>query len=424
MNNTAIIAKLINVRKHINADRLQCATVFGDQIITGLDSKEGDVGIYFDSNLCLSAEFLKANNLYRHKEKNADITKSGMFDDNGRVKCVTLRGEKSYGFWIPLSSLDFIGKLTSPLSEGYEFNEIAKIPICKKYVIQRTPGAPGSKNRKERKVKVSRIIDGQFKFHDDTDQLAKNIHHINPDDFIVLSWKMHGTSAITSKCLVNRKLSLIERALKYCHVKIRDTEYDSIYASRRVVKNEFESEKQHFYSEDLWTRVGKDQFGDNLIHGESIYYEIVGYTKDGGMIQGPFDYGCEKGEYKIYVYRITQTNDQGKVIELQWNQLKQRCSVLGVLTVPEIYYGPAKRVNSKIRSINVETWRTHFLQYLKDTYVYDQDSKFCKTKLPEEGIVLRKEGYQIEAYKLKNFRFLHFESDQKDKGTEDIEEQN
>lgn len=423
MNNTAIIAKLTNVRPHSNADRLQCATVFGDQIIVDLKAKEGDIGIYFDSNLCLSDIFLKSNNLYRHKEKNIDPNEGGMFEDNGRVKCVQLRGEKSYGFWIPLDSLSFVAtnQQISNLEEGFEFNDLNNVPICKKYVIQRTPGAPGSRNRKERKARVSRLVEGQFRFHEDTDQLAKNIHKIKPEDMIVLSWKMHGTSAISSKCLTNRKLNWIEKTLKWFGINLNTTIYDMIYASRKVVKNEFESSKQHFYSEDLWSRVGKEKFGDNLNHGETIYYEIVGYTGDGGMIQGPFDYSCNPGEYKIYVYRITQTNDQGKVIELQWNQVKERCKMLGVDTVPEIYYGYAK----DLISLDTENhWQENFLQYLRDTYVYDQDSIFCINKLPEEGIVLRKEGYQIEAYKLKNFKFLNFESTQKDKGTEDIEEQN
>ena len=421
MNNTAIIAKLTNVRPHSNADRLQCATIFGDQIIVDLKAREGDIGIYFDSNLCLSDEFLKNNNLYRHKEKNINPEEGGMFEDNGRVKCVRLRGEKSYGFWIPLTSLNFIGKLASPLSEGYEFNEIAKVPICKKYVVQRTPGAPGSRNRKEKKARVSRLVEGQFRFHEDTDQLAKNIHRIQPNDMIVLSWKMHGTSAITSKCLVNRELNWFERILLKFKIKINTTVYDDVYASRRVVKNEFESSKQHYYSEDLWSRVSKEQFGECLNEGETIYYEIVGYTGDGGMIQGPFDYKCKPGEYKVYVYRITQTNTQGRVIELQWNQVKERCKILNVETVPEIYYGYAKHLITLDESNH---WQENFLQYLRDNYVHDQDSIFCDGKLPEEGIVLRKEGYEIEAYKLKNFRFLNFESDQKDKGTEDIEEQN
>lgn len=424
MNNTAIIAKLTNVRPHSNADRLQCATIFGDQIIVGLDVKEGDIGIYFDSNLCLSDEFLKNNNLYKHKEKNIDPTQCGMFEDNGKVKCLKLRGEKSYGFWIPLKSLSFAhGKQPwSILEEGFEFNTFNDIPICKKYVVQRTPGAPGSKKLKQKKARVSRIIDGQFKFHEDTDQLAKNIHQIHPDDVIVLSWKMHGTSAIASNCLTKRDLNWYEKLLIKFKVQIQTTKYDSIYASRRVIKNEFESSKQHYYSEDLWTKVGQEKFGKNLYEGETIYYEIVGYTSDGGMIQKPFDYFCEPGTYKIYVYRITQTNVSGKVIELSWPQLQHRCNVLNVDTVPLIYYGQAKYL---FPDINIaQHWNVDFLDRLRNTYVYDQDSKFCKTILPEEGIVLRKEGYEIEAYKLKNFRFLNFESDQKDKGTEDIEDQN
>jgi hypothetical protein len=323
MNNTAIITRLKNVRAHQNADRLKCATVLGDQIIVDLKAQEGDLGVYFDSNLCLSDEFLKNNNLYKHTEKNKDSSQSGMFEDNGRVKCINLRGEKSYGFWMPIDCLSFTKgpKDWKKLEEGFEFNEFKGIPICKKYIIPaNTPGAPGSRNRQGKKPRVSRIVEGQFKFHDETDQLTKNIHRINPEDLIVISWKMHGTSAIASNCLVNRKLNILERGLKLLGVKIHSTKYDMIYASRRVVKKEFDLSKQHFYDEDLWTRVGKERFEGMLHHGETIYYEIVGFTETGSFIQKPFDYGCLQGEHKIYVYRITRTNDEGKVIELQWNQ--------------------------------------------------------------------------------------------------------
>lgn len=422
MNNTAIIAYLKNVRKHTNADKLQCATVAGDQVIVDLQSKENDLGIYFDSNLQLSPEFLSNNNLYRHSEKNLNPEKNGFFEDNGRVRCITLRGEKSYGFWLPLNSLQFTNGNINLLEEGYEFNDFNGIHICNKYVVQVRASGPSNTQRKH-KIKKSRILEGQFNFHEDTDQLPRNIHRIHQEDLISLSWKMHGTSAIVSRCLVKNKLNLFLKFLQHLGVPIKDTQYDYIYASRRVIKNEFEKDKQHFYDEDLWTRVGKEQFQNNLYAGETVYYEIVGYTNSGAYIQKSFDYNCNPSQYKIFVYRITYTNVDGKVIELQWNQLKQRCEMLGVETVPEIYYGYAKDLPITIID-TTKSWQENFLNHLKSTYTYDQNSQFCKNNVPEEGIVLRRDGLTIEAFKLKNFRFLQHESTLKDDDVVDIEDQN
>ena len=62
--NNAIITRLCNVRKHSNADRLKLATVLGAQVIVGLEAQEGDLVVYFDSNLRLSHDYLYNNNFY------------------------------------------------------------------------------------------------------------------------------------------------------------------------------------------------------------------------------------------------------------------------------------------------------------------------------------------------------------------------
>ena len=49
----------------------------------------------------------------------------------------------------------------------------------------------------------------------------------------------------------------------------------------------------------------------------------------------------------------------------------------------------------------------------------------CNNKVPEEGIVVRKESlFSCDSYKLKSFRFLEFETKQLDKGESDIESEN
>ena len=85
--------------------------------------------------------------------------------------------------------------------------------------------------------------------HVDTENLRKNAANIKPEDYISVSYKVHGTSSIFSRVLVKRKLNLIEKIVKYFGVIVKETEYDLLYSSRKVVKNEFETkDKCGFYS--------------------------------------------------------------------------------------------------------------------------------------------------------------------------------
>ena len=267
-------------------------------------------------------------------------------------------------------------------------------------------------------------MDGQFHFHFDTSQLGKNIHRISPDSLISVTWKMHGTSSIVSNCLVKKNLKWYEKLIKFIGVDIVDTEYDYVYSSRKVVKNDAMKEYDHFYGEDLWTHAG-EQFKGMLHKGETAYFEICGFTPSGKAIQGKYDYGCSTNQYKIYIYRITQTNIGGVITELPWHQVSHRSKELGQETVPEIYYGKANGLVSVLVPWDEEpeeAWRKLFFEWLKNNYVYDQDSQFCKNKIPEEGIVIRVElGDGIENFKLKSFAFLGWESKQLDFGEADME---
>lgn len=188
--NNAIIAKLQNVRKHSNADRLMLATVLGTQVIVGTDAKEGDLVVYFDSNLRLSDAYLKANNLYSNPEMNSDSTKKGYFGKNGKVKAQKLRGELSNGFVASLESLEDVTPNhyidPSVLTEGVEFTHIDGVEICCKYVI------PVSVNytHNYKKKKLS-IVSDMFHKHWDT----KNINRQHSDlcgGEIYIEEKIHG----------------------------------------------------------------------------------------------------------------------------------------------------------------------------------------------------------------------------------------
>ena len=432
-NYKGTIVKISNIRKHDNADRLQCTNIFGNNVVVGLNTQIGDLGIFFPVETALSAGFMYENNLSTNSELNKDKTSKGYFGSHGRVKAQTFRGEKSMGFWLPINSLNYLNVPHETLKEGFELDEWNGHRICSKYIPRNTT-TPGTGKRnlgKTYKKKESKIIPGQFKFHYDTAQLGKNIHRIQPNDIISISWKMHGTSAIAANILCKNPRSKTLRFFSWLSEKIakkpmyNDT-YQYVYASRKVVKNEFIEDKKHYYSYDLWTEVGKEQFEGKLHRGESVYYEIVGYTKDGGMIQKGFDYKCEPYTYKVYVYRITNTSIDGlNTIDLSWGQLKERCKELGVDHAPEIYYGKAKEIGvftgDEPGNTIEEKFQGYLLNYLQEVYVHDQDSQFCNNKVPEEGIVVRKEGLILEAYKLKSFRFLEYESKQLDENIVDIE---
>ena len=59
---------------------------------------------------------------------------------------------------------------------------------------------------------------------------------------------------------------------------------------------------------------------------------------------------------------------------------------------------------------------------MKETYLEKRDP-ICKNDVPDEGVCIRREGLEIDTYKLKSFAFLQHESAELDAGTVDIESQ-
>ena len=96
----------------------------------------------------------------------------------------------------------------------------------------------GENNKKgKQSVKISRLVDNQFYLHGDTSNLRKNMDKINPDDIIGIHYKKHGTSIVIGNVQVKRELSWVEKLAKRFNVKVDETKYDIVYASRRVIKN-------------------------------------------------------------------------------------------------------------------------------------------------------------------------------------------
>ena len=144
-------------------DNVQATPIMGQQVIIGKDVNVGDIGLYFPVESQLSKEFLSNNNLYRDKTLNIDTEKGGYFD----VK-------------------------SSELKLQDEFDELNDIEICKKYVVKatRTEGTPGSKKDRTVNDKMrDKLVENQFKFHEDTSLLYKNLFKIKADTIFIYHTK-------------------------------------------------------------------------------------------------------------------------------------------------------------------------------------------------------------------------------------------
>lgn len=429
-NYLAKVVKLGHPVQHPNAHSLQGFVIDFNRVWTDMSYKEGDVVVYFPLECQINPELLSYLNLYQHSELNQDKEKKGYFTDSGRVKAIKLRGEPSEGVVLPiLELLAWLENKTGIGIENYKeqpintyFDTFEDVWICKKYVPKFTKQQGEPKQQKSRnKVKItSLIVDEQFHLHRNTPKLKDNIHRIQPDDIISITNKLHGTSAVFSNILVKRRLNWFEKLLLKCGVKIQTEKYGNVYSSRTVVKDVdgIKQSEGGFYDIDIWGIVNKELEG-RVLKGITLYGEIVGYLPTGKPVQDSYDYGCQIGEHNFYVYRITQTNSDGHVTEYNWQMVKDYCDKYGLVYVPEFYYGKASYFEKGF-GYDEESFSEQLLDHLTVRYL-EKDCQMCKNKVPAEGIVVRVEKGNCEAYKFKSFRFLQKESADLDKGEVDLE---
>ncbi len=418
MSYSAIIARLVNVRAHPDADRLKLATVCGNQVIVGIDSEEGEVGIYFPSDGQLSEAYASSNDLVRRKDAEGNNI-GGMFCEKRRVRMMKLRGEFSDGYFAPLSSL----KGSEKLPVGYEFTALNGIEVCNKYIIH----APSDfKNKKGGQSKKYGIRCEDFKPHFDTTQLGRAIEKLSEGDNIIITDKMHGTSSRVCNLPVNIKYGWFKRLIsKIFRLNLQATEYRTLLGTRRVIKGFYEDMR-----EDWFRTRATSNFATELHQGETIYGEIVGWEHNNKTIMPSiskkklgkglrryvnhddvmvYKYNVPAGECEHFVYRITQTDPRGNITELSWDQVKKRCHELGIQYVPEIA--------SLIYNGDEDT----FLAYCDE--LRQGDDYFDESHI-REGVVIRAENDRgMICLKHKNNDFKLLEDGSKADGVVDPEDE-
>lgn len=432
-NYAATIIKLPPKIDVAGLDNLKSVTVFGNQCLVSKDSSPDELYIYFPAESRLSESFLSCNNLYRNSlnNKNSDI--KGFFEDTGRVKTIKFKGVVSSCFIIPVKSLynmydgdNSFDTCWEQLKIGDEFTHIDGEEICRKYVVKNQQSTGNKESRHNKKLeRFDRLIPNQFRFHQDTAQFAKSLHNFTLDDIIVITDKWHGTSGVFGNVLINKELKWYQKLLKKLNFNIVDREYDIIYSSRKVVKNQYINKEADggYYNEDIWGIVKKELEG-KIEEGITLYGEIVGFLQSGKEIQSGYDYGCLPGTHKFLVYRITYTKPNGEVIEFSWQQIKDYCKKYGIEIVKELYFG---RLDSLYHGLTGKStfdfWQDDLLSTLQNSFNLEQECQHCVNNVPAEGICIRIDGKETYyTYKLKSKNFLLRESKELDKGEINIED--
>lgn len=455
------IVEIKELKPHTNADKLQLATFFGETVIVGFDTKIGDIGIYFPCDLQLSLEYCDANDLCR---KRADGTAgAGYLEREKRnITAIRLRGEKSYGLYAPLHSLAFTGVDLSTFKVGDTIDTVGGISICQKYIPRRNCSHQscnaGNRTRKK-KVPIAPL----FAEHADTEQLAYNLSAFKPGDEIEISLKLHGTSGRTARLPVLKgyRRTLLDRILRREGTPIYEDGYVS--GTRRVVLENYEG---GFYGDNSFREKHSKFFEGKLMKGETVYYEIVGFTDSGAPIMGDgnnekvgkdfvkqygkttvFSYGChpegkimkygrnDEGAFgieekipvsDIYVYRMTMTNEEGFVIEYTPDFMRYRCEQMGVKTVPVFWKGRITPITKNEDCQEYACWCNEWIgacggEEVIGNMVKEIAEKFYSGPDPigkthtREGVVIRIINRpKFTAYKHKNFEFKLLEGIIKD----------
>ena len=451
---TAFITRLKNVRPHPNADRLQMGECFGNTVIVSMEYTENQLGVYFPSDGQVSVEFATVNNLVRKKDENGNNIGGYMDPDKRNITAIKLRGEKSDGLFLPLSSLETFGDIAT-LNEGDRIDNFNGHEICCKYVPRRNVRqghvSEGNRTRKK-KIDVAPL----FTEHADTEQLAYNLAAFKPGDEIEITLKMHGTSQRTAHLPVFKgyKRTIWDRLFRREGTPIYDWGYVS--GTRRTVLENFEG---GYYGSNEFREAHSKFFEGKLWKGEEVYYEVVGFTHTGAPIMAScdnkklndkdfikqygketvFSYGCSptgEGEIldywdeaknepctvrivpqsDIYVYRMTMTNEDGDVVEYTPDFMRYRCEQMGVKTVSVMWKGVIPEVTEHIVGQDADNNLVYAElcsagDWIKDIaeYYYDGPDPIGKTHV-REGVVVRiLNRPKFCAYKHKNWSFKALE---------------
>lgn len=353
MSYSVYVTRVKNIRPAENADKLNLCEVFGNTTVVDKSVNENDLYVYFPVDGQISEEFGKVNDLFRRKDENGNPC-GGFIDPVKRnIMAIRLRGNKSDGLILPLSSLESFGDI-SQLKEGDIVSTFNGYEIACKYIPRTNHRSSSVDNGGKIQKKKIKINLPYFAEHIDTPQLVYNMDMFKPGDLICLTEKVHGTSSRNANTLqISYKKNLFHKIFNLKGKKVE--EYKYVVGTRRTV---LKSATGGYYGTNEFRLEWANRFKDKLMPGESVFGEIAGFiapgqpimakgdnkkTKDKNFIKTfgdttVFSYGCneEMGNSRYFIYRMTYTTPEGFVFEYPWDLVKLRAEQMGFEVVPEL----------------------------------------------------------------------------------------
>lgn len=446
------------------SDFLVKTLIDGESVVVRKDEvKEGDVMFYACHETELDPNFLALNNLFEFGEYQMNMNhdevaeliekgetdaakrKVGFFNKYGRVKMIRLRGCPSFGFLFGKKDMvkrfPAVEDLNIEDYVGTDFDTVGDVLFIKAYVPRNNKRRGNNNHRSgsgpKKKHQFERMIDGEFQFHYDTTPLGKHMTCINPTDKVAISVKIHGTSAIFGNIKVKQPKwgGLYAKIFDYLpnFLKFTKVGYDTIYSSRKVIKNKYINQKVNggFYGQDVWYKYAQLLDG-KIPEGYTVYGEIFGYLDgDSKMIQKDYDYHCKQGANKLMIYRVSYVDEEGKRHEMNVDEVLQftldlisKNNALADLIHPIdiLYHGTLMDLYPDVSVVN--HWHEEVLERLKVEKRFDMENNepLCVNKVPREGICLRIDDDPVnECFKLKTVAFRAYEAKEIDNGNVDSE---
>jgi len=417
-NYAVTIVKVERLNPLENCNNVVGISVAGMQAIVSNDTEVGSLVLIFPTESQVSEEYARENNLFRHPERNKDKDKTGYLEDNRRVRAMKFRGHVSNALAMPLSSLNYIKGVD--LKEGDTFDELLGHEICRKHITK----IAGISRVEKNKNKIFRRVDQKMlPEHYDTENYFRNKLVIKPDQDIIVTQKVHGTSIRLANTIVKRKLTMRERIASKMGIRVAETEFAHVYGSKRVIKDPENDKQQHYYTEDIWTTNGekyKEVIPENFV----LYGELIGWTPEGGPIQKNYTYLVPDRTADLYIYRVAMINAQGLLVDLAWEQVKEFCRDRSLKVVPELWRGKHKdfKVYNFVDGVD-EKGKVKKTLHRYHEEGYPGAVPLSKDSPVDEGVCIRVDGIAPYVLKAKSTRFAEHESSLKTEDVVDIEEQ-
>lgn len=307
--------KILDIKPHNNAEKLEIATVYGWQVIVRKGIyKPGDQIVYVPIDSVLTPEL----------EKKIFGEDSKVKLHKHRVRQIRLRGLASQGMCIDPKDLSDIVNFDYVDLET-DLSSVLNIQKYEPPTIgpSQTVGKDRQRNKKE---------DNPFfrKFNG-----VNNIKWF-PDlfketDEVIIQYKVHGTHVRFAKAPFVAT-TFWRKLQKFFGLAPK---FANLYGSNNVEISKMMSFKG-FYQDNIYGRcLEKYNVFNKIKDGEFVHGEIYG---DG--IQKGYSYGCSSGEHKLIIFDVRVLLEDGKQKWLNPEEVEAYAKERGFDFVPVLYRGP------------------------------------------------------------------------------------